>query len=69
MPFGQWDTTFAQNTTLTAAFLDRLQHHAHIVPIAGEICRFYHQRQAGMMRVNGDENMSRIQYAGWHMER
>lgn len=50
LPFGQWDTTFAQDTTLTAALLDRLLHHAHIVPIAGESYRLKHQRQAGMMR-------------------
>jgi DNA replication protein DnaC len=50
LPFGQWDTTFAQDTTLTAALLDRLLHHAHIVPIAGESYRLKHQRQAGMMK-------------------
>ncbi len=49
LPFGQWDSTFAQDTTLTAALLDRLLHHAHIVPIAGESYRLKHQRQAGMM--------------------
>ncbi|CDS48207.1 Mobile element protein [Polaromonas sp. CG9_12] len=47
LPFGQWDTTFAQDATLTAALLDRLLHHAHIVPIAGESYRLKHQRQAG----------------------
>lgn len=51
LPFGQWDTTFAQDTTLTAALLDRLLHHAHIVPIAGESYRLKHQRQAGMMHL------------------
>lgn len=51
LPFGQWDTTFAQDTTLTAALLDRLLHHAHIVPIAGESYRLKHQRQAGMMHA------------------
>ena len=49
LPFGQWDTTFAQDATLTAALLDRLLHHAHIVPIAGESYRLKHQRQAGMV--------------------
>ena len=51
LPFGQWDTTFAQDTTLTAALLDRLLHYAHIVPIAGESYRLKHQRQAGMMHA------------------
>jgi len=36
LSFGQWDATFAQDATLTAALLDRLLHHAQIVPIAGE---------------------------------
>jgi DNA replication protein DnaC len=53
LPFGQWDSTFAQDTTLTAALLDRLLHHAHIVPIAGESYRLKHQRAAGMVKVKG----------------
>jgi DNA replication protein DnaC len=57
LPFWQWDTTFAQDTTLTAALLDRLLHHAHIVPIAGESYRLKHQRQAGMMRADGSEEI------------
>ncbi|CDS48654.1 Mobile element protein [Polaromonas sp. CG9_12] len=43
--------TFAQDATLTAALLDRLLHHAHIVPIAGESYRLKHQRQAGMVHA------------------
>jgi len=31
LPFGQWDATFAQDATLTAALLDRLLHHARIM--------------------------------------
>jgi DNA replication protein DnaC len=54
LPFGQWDTTFAQDTTLTAALLDRLLHHAHIVPITGESYRLKHQKQAGMIHSKGD---------------
>jgi DNA replication protein DnaC len=49
LPFGQWDATFAGDATLTAALLDRLLHHAHIVPIAGESYRLKHQRHAGMI--------------------
>lgn len=51
LPFGQWDETFANDTTLTAALLDRLLHHAHIVPIRGESFRLKHQRQAGMVHA------------------
>lgn len=50
LSFGQWDATFASDTTLTAALLDRLLHHAHVVPIAGESYRLKHQRQAGMVQ-------------------
>jgi DNA replication protein DnaC len=40
----------AQDATLTAALLDRLLHHAHIVPIAGESYQLRHQRQAGFVQ-------------------
>jgi DNA replication protein DnaC len=33
------------------SLLDRLLHHARIVPIAGESYRLKHQRQAGMVQV------------------
>ena len=36
LPFTQWATAFADDQTLTAAMLDRLLHHAHIVQITGE---------------------------------
>lgn len=36
LPFTQWAGTFADDQTLTAAMLDRLLHHAHIVQITGE---------------------------------
>jgi DNA replication protein DnaC len=34
--FAQWDQTFAGDATLTAAMLDRLLHHAHVVAIQGD---------------------------------
>ena len=51
LSFGQWDATFAQDTTLTAALLDRLLHHAHVVPIAGDSYRLKRQRQAGVVHA------------------
>jgi len=48
LPFGQWDQTFAGDATLTAALLDRLLHHAHIVPIQGESYRLRNKRKAGV---------------------
>ena len=40
----------ADDATLTAALLDRLLHHARIVPIAGESYRLKHQCAAGMIK-------------------
>ncbi|WP_348239975.1 ATP-binding protein, partial [Salmonella enterica] len=39
LPCTQWATTLADDQTLTAALLDRLLHHAHIVQISGESYR------------------------------
>ncbi len=43
----QWDETFGGNTTLTAAMLDRILHHSHIVQIKGDSYRLKQQRKAG----------------------
>lgn len=47
LPFTQWDQTFGGNTTLTAAMLDRVLHHSHIVQIKGDSYRLKQQRKAG----------------------
>lgn len=47
LPFAQWDQTFGGNTTLTAAMLDRILHHSHIVQIKGDSYRLKQQRKAG----------------------
>lgn len=47
LPFSQWASTFADDQTLTAAMLDRLLHHAHIVQISGESYRLKKKRKAG----------------------
>jgi DNA replication protein len=47
LPFTQWDQTFGGNTTLTAAMLDRILHHSHIVQIKGDSYRLKQQRKAG----------------------
>lgn len=49
LAFGQWDSTFAGDATLTAALLDRLLHHAHVVPIQGESYRLRNKRKAGIV--------------------
>ena len=47
LPFTQWAATLADDQTLTAAMLDRLLHHAHIVQITGESFRLKDKRKAG----------------------
>jgi DNA replication protein DnaC len=49
--FGQWDQTFASDTALTAALLDRLLHNAHVIPIKGESYRLKDKRKAGLIEA------------------
>lgn len=49
LPFGQWASTFADDPTLTAAMLDRLLHHAHIVSMSGESYRLKDKRKSGVV--------------------
>lgn len=51
LPFTQWATALADDQTLTAALLDRLLHHAHIVQIAGESYRLKDKRKAGSIKA------------------
>jgi DNA replication protein DnaC len=48
LPFAQWDTAFAGDATMTAAMLDRLLHHAHVVMMSGESFRLRERRKAGI---------------------
>jgi DNA replication protein DnaC len=49
LSFGEWDNTFASNSALTAAMLDRLLHHAHVVKIKGESYRLKDKKRAGVL--------------------
>lgn len=51
LPFSQWAQAFAGDQTLTAALLDRLLHHSHIVQIAGESYRLKDKRKAGQVKI------------------
>jgi DNA replication protein DnaC len=51
LAFTQWATAFADDATMTAALLDRLLHHAHIVQITGESYRLKDKRKAGQTRA------------------
>ncbi len=46
LPFTQWAGA-SDDQTMTAAMLDRLLHHAHIVQITGESYRLKDKRKAG----------------------
>jgi DNA replication protein DnaC len=49
LSFGERDVTFAGNSALTAAMLDRLMHHAHLIQIKGESYRLKDKRKAGVL--------------------
>ena len=53
LSFGEWDTTFANNSALTAAMLDRLLHHAHVVQIKGDSYRLKEKKKAGVLTPAG----------------
>lgn len=57
LPFTQWAGAFADDQTLTAAMLDRLLHHGHIVQIAGESYRLRDKRRAGQMARRAEQPM------------
>lgn len=50
LSFGEWDETFASNTALTAAMLDRLLHHAAVIQIKGDSYRLRDKKKAGLWR-------------------
>jgi uridine kinase len=51
LPFTQWASALAVDQTLTAALLDRLLHHAHIVQISGgESYRLKDKGNAGAVK-------------------
>lgn len=49
LAFSQWHHAFAEDQTLTAAMLDRLLHHSHLVQIQGESYRLKEKRKAGIV--------------------
>jgi DNA replication protein DnaC len=50
LAFSQWSSAFADDQTLTAALLDRMLHHAHIVQNAGDSYRLKDKRKAGQTK-------------------
>jgi DNA replication protein DnaC len=56
LSFGEWDVTFAGNSALTAAMLDRLMHHAHLIQIKGDSYRLKDKRKAGVLGLTKRES-------------
>lgn len=50
LPFTQWSGTFGDDETLTAAMLDRLLHHAHIVQITRQSYRLKDKLKSGQLK-------------------
>jgi DNA replication protein DnaC len=47
--FGQWDQTLGNDSTLTAALLDRLLHHSHILQFKGKSFRLREKQKSGII--------------------
>jgi DNA replication protein DnaC len=58
LSFGEWDVTFAGNSALTAAMLDRLMHHAHLIQVKGESYLLKDKRRAGILGLAQTESAS-----------
>jgi integrase/recombinase XerD len=56
LAFGAWDQTFAGDGALTAALLDRLLHHSHVITIKGESYRLKDKRKAGLLEAKTGTN-------------
>lgn len=52
LSFGQWDQAFG-DSAITAAMLDRLLHHAHILAMRGESYRLREKKSAGILVHSG----------------
>lgn len=54
LPFSQWSSAFANDTTLTAAMLDRLLHHSHVIQISGQSYRLKDKKKVGVSPIIGE---------------
>lgn len=62
LSFGQWDNTFADDKVLTAAMLDRLLHHAHVIQIKGNSYRLKDKKKAGIIgSLANNVNLKEVQ--------
>ena len=49
LTFGSWDSSFAGDSVLTTAMLDRILHPSILVSINGESFRLKDKRKAGLL--------------------
>lgn len=49
LPFSQWSSAFADDVSLTAAMLDRLLHHSHVIQLSGDSYRLREKKKAGLI--------------------
>ena len=56
LTFSQWQGVLNDNEALTAAIMDRLIHHSHIININGDSHRLKQKRKAGIIPVNLNKN-------------
>ena len=52
LTFSQWQNVLNNDEALTAAIMDRLIHHSHIININGDSHRLKQKRKAGIIPVN-----------------
>lgn len=56
LTFSQWQGVLNDDEALTAAIMDRLIHHSHIININGDSHRLKQKRKAGIIPVNLNRN-------------
>ena len=61
LSFGQWDETFAGNTALTSAMLDRILHHSHVIQIKGGQLSSQREEKGRAGKARGDrKNLTEV---------
>ena len=58
--FGSWDQALGDHSALTAALLDRLLHHSHVIQIRGDSYRLKDKHKAGIIAKPSPTQASQI---------